>query len=425
MRRWLIVFALLAPSIACRSRPSTLAVDVALQAGTPPFTSLAIEVKQGDRAVVTKTFPWRPDQAHLGVFLPDDVSGAVDVAGHGLDDGGKEVATGQGSATVIPSAISDVLSLRMHGEAELCTTAGCAAPPSCGGLPHQCGPLGDQDCCASFIVPGGAFNRDNNDQYPATISRFALDAYEVTVARFRSFLIRYPSTSYPSAGNGANPRLTSATGWQVGWDAYLPPTSDSIEARVNECATPHAWTTVSGPNENRPVTCVTWYVAFAFCAWDGGRLPTEAEWSRAAVGGEQQRVYPWSNPPDAVAIDPSRASYDCASTNECNSITSLIQVGSRPGGNGRWGHADLAGNVWEWTFDTMFRCKPGQTGCVDCMDCVNDMPSSETPYRVIHGGSFMDDADHTRLDHSRKTQVVNASDYSFANDLGFRCARDP
>ncbi|WP_438023210.1 formylglycine-generating enzyme family protein [Sorangium sp. So ce233] len=50
-----------------------------------------------------------------------------------------------------------------------------------------------------------------------------------------------------------------------------------------------------GENEARPIRCVSWSVAFAFCAWDGGRLPTEAEWNHASAGGSEQREYPWGN----------------------------------------------------------------------------------------------------------------------------------
>src|SRR6185503_5212427 len=100
------------------------------------------------------------------------------------------------------------------------------------------------------------------------------------------------------------------------------------------------------------MNCVSWFEAFAFCAWDGGRLPTETEWNYAAAGGNEQRVYPWG-----ANIDLTKASYDCAGdgsgtgTPNCM-FSDMLPVGSRsPQGDGKWGQADLAGNVWEWTLD--------------------------------------------------------------------------
>jgi formylglycine-generating enzyme required for sulfatase activity len=82
----------------------------------------------------------------------------------------------------------------------------------------------------------------------------------------------------------------------------------TLIAAVKCSATYQTWTDSAGSNESRPMNCITWYEAFAFCIWDGGRLSTEAEWNYAAAGGSEQRQYPWSVPPGSTTIDCTYAS---------------------------------------------------------------------------------------------------------------------
>ncbi|MCX5747517.1 MAG: formylglycine-generating enzyme family protein, partial [Proteobacteria bacterium] len=176
------------------------------------------------------------------------------------------------------------------------------------------------------------------------------------------------------------------------------------------------WISVKSPLKN----CLNWYEALAFCAWDGGFLPTEAEWNYAASGGTDQRAYPWSNPAALLGIDDTRASYYVDTTKQCFGdgvngcgITDLIVVGTKPAGDGRWGQSDLGGNVWEWVLDWYASPYPQNP----CPDCANLTPAT---YRVLRGGGFSDGASFLRAGY-RNDFDATLRDYN----IGLRCARTP
>lgn len=222
----------------------------------------------------------------------------------------------------------------------------------------------------------------------------------------------------PVSGSGAHIKITGS-GWDAGWNANLAASTAALTAHLKCDATYQTWTDSPGSNENRPINCVSWYEAMAFCAWDDGYLPTEAEWNYAAAGGTEQRAYPWSTPPGSLALDGSRASYkvgsDCIGDGMAGcASTDIVPVGSKPAGDGRWGQSDLAGNLAEWAldWDGLY-----PSPCVDCANLATEGT------RVVRGGSFFDAAASIRT--GARSAVVDTTPSTQAGDTGFRCARAP
>jgi formylglycine-generating enzyme len=298
---------------------------------------------------------------------------------------------------------------------------------SCMGLAATCGFGANASCCeAAMTVQGGTFHRGydvatdlyNDMGYPAMVSSFVLDRYEVTVGRFRAFVNAGlgTQTSFPAAGAGAHPKL-AGSGWDSAWNTNLAATTVALVAAVKCSSAQQTWTDIPGANESKPMNCVSWYEAMAFCIWDGGYLPTEAEWNYAASGGNEQRAYPWSNPSISVDIDCTHANYfvnSPAGAYCVNGTTGGVnRVGSEsPKGDGKWGHADLAGNVWEWTLDLYVSPYPQP-----CNDCANLTAGSN---RVLRSGGFVFVAEGLRVGYRG-----NFAPITRRYDFGWRCARTP
>ncbi len=187
----------------------------------------------------------------------------------------------------------------------------------------------------------------------AALTSFEMDKYEATVSRFRTFADSYESwraAGNPAAGAGQSPGAVGS-GWlkETTWEGALPASRAELAVNLSCNESRQTWTSQPGYGDTRPINCVSWYEAFAFCVWDGGRLPTELEWQYAAAGGGEARPYPWGT--DAIAKN--RAVYGClgAGSGETCSLDDILSVGSAPDGDGRFGHSDLVGSVFEWVVD--------------------------------------------------------------------------
>jgi formylglycine-generating enzyme required for sulfatase activity len=331
------------------------------------------------------------------------------------------------------SVVTSLLSIACasHSGAAAANGADASTAPSCkGGGPglSDCGAAGDT-CCASLPVTGGTFDRSYDGistngasrANPATVSDFSLDKYEVTVGRFRVFVAAEVAGWRPGAGAGKHTSLPHGglndgkePGWESSWNVSLA-TTESAWAKNLACVPTYStWTDAAGSGDDRPINCVTWYEAYAFCIWDGGFLPTEAEWNYAAAGGADQRVYPWSAafPPGSTTLDCAHANYSTSWPSSACVQAGATKVGAEsPLGDGKWGQADLAGNVFEWNLDSY---DAYAATCDDCADL------STSAYKVIRGGSF-DGESVCLLNSLRETSVPDGR----SDGIGVRCARTP
>ncbi len=207
----------------------------------------------------------------------------------------------------------------------------------------------------TYLSESLEYYRDETPAHPVQLEAFFIDKTEVTVGAFKDYL----------AATGDNP----------------PRYFDNEKFNAHE----------------QPLVGVSWKQADAYCKWAGKRLPTEAEWEKAARGTDS-RFYPWGKNPDPV-----RGNF----RGRKDGFRYPAPVGSFPEGASPYGVLDLAGNVWEWT-DSWYGPHPGN-------DTTHDLSGEQ--FKVMKGGSWFSNMDLARITVRGKALPTQRMNY-----IGFRCA---
>ena len=247
-------------------------------------------------------------------------------------------------------------------------------------------------------IPAGQFqmgsndidaNEDENPVHTVSLDAFLMDKYPVTNSDFKEFLI------------------TDAERYKPEW------LRDSIDITYQDGGYLRHWDGDMYPHgtHDHPVTGVSWYAAMAYAQWAGKRLPTEAEWEKAARGHLIEKKYPWG---DSINTDDENYYYNIADT---------ISVGHYPA-NG-YGLYDMCGHIWEWcldAYDAYYYSNSksqnpfSETNSLDWV--VENYKLVKAP-RVLRGGPWGVDSQVARV-----SQRFTGNPIDTLPTFGFRCVMD-
>jgi len=301
-------------------------------------------------------------------------------------------------------------------------TAECTAPQA------SC-VASDQRGCGTIAIEAGTFDmagepdasQEDQDlgavpaQPQVSISAFAMDAYEVTVQRFRAFY------------EAGMPAPTDAVMYPGG--RTLPQAGMVFEPDRRDAEDGCNWSVTASDREEHPLNCVDFRTALAFCVWDGGRLPTEAEWEYVARGRVTEnlasgRKFPWGDDTSELGVD-HHGNCNLAHIYGCQGLVANCcdgDDGAWTVRSGRFGTPDglfaLGGGLAEWTADSYEVYGSGE--------CWTGEPRSDplcegaaSSQRTVRGGSFT----VRDLAHAHGASRFWLDEDARSYDVGFRCVR--
>ena len=222
------------------------------------------------------------------------------------------------------------------------------------------------------LIPRGEFtmgSHEHSDEaaHQVVLDPYYIDKYEVSNARYKEFIT---AAGHPAPAYWDDPRLSKP---------------------------------------NQPVVGVSWNDAAAFCKWESKRLPTEAEWERAAKGPEGDNHYPWGH-----KLDSTKANYG-------QNVGRTMPVDSYPDGVNGFGVYNMAGNVFEWVSDWYDPKYYKQSVALNPQGPEKGYNfANQGPVKVLRGGSWLAPETSLHTSHRFWNQPENNS---YGVGLGFRCAK--